>query len=465
MLSLFKNSPRKSFKAYVFVHVFFAAIFIIFINRQLSQYFLQAELTQQIQVNLVKDITACGHLTTNKEAFLVCAYNNGEHNVARLVNHEYVLCSANPSAPSLASRVCHKLSETELPVPTDLPHGRLGLVGKDNEIWYVARKNDDVHGYALMLPASAAKDLKNKIRGLRDRNLIYTLPFIFLSLGLLTFYVTRLLFKPVQSIKNTLANLEPQHLGRTAELTSPFYEFDDFVMIFDQLRQRLQKSFVKARRFASDASHELRTPLTILRAHAEEMITELPTGSETQIRMRVIADQVDRLIDISGKLLLLSQADDHSINLQLERLDLSQLVWNWAQDARSFDERVVVKHSIQPRLSCQGDRQLLLQLMQNLYTNAINYNTNEAWLRITLKQEADKLLLSFENPSQDITDDFAERAFDRFYRGPDALAKGIKGYGLGLSLCQEIAKVHGGMITVDATSNRVCMTLSLSVVA
>lgn len=465
MLSLFKNDLRKSFKTYVFVYIFFSAIFIIFIFRQLSQYFLQADLTHQIQVNLVKDIVACGHLTNNKEAFSVCASNNGEHHVARLVNNEYVLCIANPSASFLASGVCHKLAETELPVPTDVPHGRLGLVGKDNENWYVARKNDDVHGYALMLPASASKDLKNKILQLRDRNLIYTLPFIFLSLGLLTFYVTRLLFKPVQSIKNTLANLEPQHLGRTAELTSPFYEFDDFVKIFDQLRQRLQKSFIKARRFASDASHELRTPLTILRGHAEEMITELPTGSEIQIRMRVIADQVDRLIDISGKLLLLSQADDHSINLQLERLDLSQLVWNWAQDARSFDERVEVKHSIQPRLSCHGDRQLLLQLMQNLYTNAINYNTEEAWLRITLKQEADKLLLSFENPSQGITDDFAERAFDRFYRGPDALDKGIKGYGLGLSLCHEIAKVHGGMITVDATSNRVCMTLSLPLLA
>lgn len=465
MLYLFKNAPRKSFKAYVFVYIFFTAIFIIFINRQLSQYFLQADLSQQIKANLVKDIMACGHLTENKEAFSVCALYNGERNVARLVNNEYVLCSASRSASFLADGVCHKLTETELPVQTDVPHGRLGLVGKDNEAWYVARKNDDVHGDALMLPVSAAKDLKNKIWRLRDRNLIYTLPFIFLSLGLLTLYVTRLLFKPVQSIKNTLANLEPQHLCRATELTSPFYEFDDFVKIFEQLCQRLQKSLIKARRFASDASHELRTPLTILRGHAEEMITELPTGSETQIRMRVIADQVDRLIDISGKLLLLSQADDQSISLQLERLDLSQLVWNWAHDARSFDERVEVKHSIQPRLSCQGDRQLLLQLMQNLYTNAVNYNTEAAWLRITLKQEADKLLLSFENPSQDITDDFAERAFDRFYRGPDALSKGIKGYGLGLSLCQEIAKVHGGMITVDVTDERVCMTFSFPLLA
>jgi signal transduction histidine kinase len=381
------------------------------------------------------------------------------------LNNEYVLCPAHPTAPALANGVCQKLAGTELPVPTEVPQGRLGIVGQDNEAWYVARNNDATQPYALMLPASAASDLRDKIWRLRDRNLIFTLPFIFLSLGLLTFYITRLLFKPVQSIKNTLNAIEPQNLDLATELKSPFHEFDEFLKIFDQLRQRLQKSFTKARRFASDASHELRTPLTILRGHAEEMITELPTGSETQIRMRVIADQVDRLIDISGKLLLLSQADANSIRVQLESLDLSQLVWDWAQDARSFDELTEVKTSIERQLRCKGDRQLLLQLMQNLYTNAVNYNIDQGWLRITLKQQADQLLLSFENPCTTIPADFSERAFDRFYRGPDALAKGIVGYGLGLSLCQEIAKVHGGAITIDTLGDRVCMTLSLPILA
>lgn len=461
MHSLFKINIKKSFKVYIFVHVFFAAAFIIFINRQVSQYFLQNQLTQQIQTNLVKDIVTCGHLMDNKEAFFICNFSNAEHNISRLVNNEYVLCLEKPSAPSLAIDVCQKLAGNILPVQTDVPNGRLGIVGQDNEQWYVARKNDDTLSYALMLPSSAATDLRYKIRALRDRNLIFTLPFILLSLALLTFYVTRLLFKPVQSIKNTLTAMEPQHLDHATELKSPFNEFDDFLKIFDELRQRLRKSFTKARRFASDASHELRTPLTILRGHAEEMITELPTGSDSQIRMRLIADQVDHLIDISSKLLLLSQADANGMKLQLENLDLSQLVWNWTQDARSFDERIEIKHSIEPRLSCRGDRLLLLQVMQNLYTNAINYNIDEGWLRITLKQQAGEILLCFENPSQMIPADFSSRAFDRFYRGPESLARGIKGYGLGLSLCQEIAKVHGGSITIETTRDRVWITLIL----
>ena len=464
MLSLFKINLKKSFKVYVFVHVFFATALIIFINRQISQFFLESQLTQQIEANLVQDIVGCGHLMNDKEAFLVCAFNQSSPaDVTRSLIQTYVICSAPPSDSSLTSAVCAKLAETERLVETNNPYGRLGIVGKGNDQWYVAQKNENTPSNYLLAPASATLEMIGMVRGLRDRNLIFTLPFILLSIALLTFYLTRLLLKPVQSIKDTLTVLEPHHLDRATELNSPFYEFDDFLKIFDELRKRLQKSFTKARRFASDASHELRTPLTILRGHAEEMITELPTGSDTQVRMRVIADQVDHLIDISSKLLLLSQADANSIKLQLETLGLSQLVWNWTQDARSFDERIEIKHSIEPRLSCRGDRLLLLQVIQNLYTNAINYNIDRGWLRITLKQHAGEILLCFENPSEAIPSDFSERAFDRFYRGPDALAKGINGYGLGLSLCQEIAKVHGGSITIDTTHDRVFMTLILPV--
>ena len=464
---IFFNKPvKKSFKVYVFFQIFIATAVIILINRQVSQYFLRSQLTQQIEANLVQDAVGCGHLMNDKEAFLICAFNqSGPTDITRSLIQTYVFCSASPSSTSLTSAVCEKLTETEEPVKTNHPNGRIGIVGKGNDQWYVARKNDNIPSNYLLAPASATLEMVVNVRGLRDRNLIYTLPFILLSIALLTFYLTQLLLKPVQSIKKTLTVLEPQHLDRATELNSPFYEFDDFLKIFDELRQRLQKSFTKARRFASDASHELRTPLTILRGHAEEMITELPMGSGTQIRMRVIADQVDHLIDISAKLLLLSQADANSIKLQLETLDLSQLVWNWAQDARSFDERIEIKHSIEPSLCCQGDRLLLLQVIHNFYTNAINYNIDKGWLRITLRKHDDHLLLCFENPSEMIPADFSSRAFDRFYRGPDALAKGINGYGLGLSLCQEIAKVHGGSIAIDATHNRVGITLCLPISA
>lgn len=462
MFYFFKKPIKKSFKVYVFIHVFITTVLIIVVNRQISQYFLQVQLKQQIEVNLVQDAVACGHLLKSKEVFFACvAKNSDSADFTRSLTSSYVLCDSPTAGTSLTSSVCQKLAETESPVKTAVFNGSLVIVGKDDEQWYAARKKDDQDSNYLMLPTSSAREMIDNVRGLRDRNLIFTLPFILLSLGLLTFYVTRLLFRPVQSIKKTLTALEPQNLDAASELKSPFSEFDDFLRIFDQLRKRLQISFTKARRFASDASHELRTPLTILRGNAEEMITELPMGSETQIRMRVIADQVDRLIDISAKLLLLSQADANSIKVQLESLDLSQLVWNWTQDARSFDERIEIKHSIESHISCQGDRLLLLQVMQNLYTNAINYNSDEAWLRITLKQQAGELLLCFENPSEAIPADFLDRAFDRFYRGPDALSKGIKGYGLGLSLCQEIAKVHGGSITINTTHDRVWITLTL----
>ena len=168
---------------------------------------------------------------------------------------------------------------------------------------------------------------------------------------------------------------------------------------------------------------------------------------------------------MSEKLLLLSRTEVNLNSLKKDHFHVSDFLTNLAEDSLHFHPNLEVRESIEPGIVWQCDQGLAQQLIHNLYTNAINYNTDEAWLRITLKQQAGKLLLSFENPSEAVSADFVERAFDRFYRGPDALAKGIEGHGLGLSLCQEIAKVHGGLITVDATADRVCMTLSLPVFA
>jgi signal transduction histidine kinase len=93
-------------------------------------------------------------------------------------------------------------------------------------------------------------------------------------------------------------------------------EFQAFTEVFEELRGRLHNSFLQSHRFSSDASHELRTPLTILRGHVELGIAELPSGSPAQIRLRLMGEEIERLIDITEKLLLLSRADSDSLKLQ-----------------------------------------------------------------------------------------------------------------------------------------------------
>jgi signal transduction histidine kinase len=457
--------PRsgKSFRFYIFLNVFLVTALIIFANRLIAQYFLTIQITQNVEVQLVEDMSRCADHLHNRDSFLVCLINgSNKQDIVQLTRNSYVLCPAADRHTSATQPTsCKAIQATENNVLMSASGPALERVKAEEQEWYVVRDRSDSKAGFLMMLTSKVDDLMEHFWSLRDRNLLLTLPFVLLSLLLMTLYLTGVFLRQVQALKKSLAVLEPEDLNKSAKLQSRFNEFDDFIQIFETLRLRLQQSFTKARRFASDASHELRTPLTILRGNAEQMISELPTGSETQIRMRVISDQVDRLIDISAKLLLLSQADANSIKVHLDELDMSQLVWNWVQDAKTFNDHVEIKHSIEPRLQCNGDRQLLLQLIQNLYTNAINYNIENGWLRISLNRDSQGLILKFENPTNHACQDFSERAFYRFYRGSDSLARGIEGHGLGLSICQEIAKVHGGLVTGEIINNIVCMTVTL----
>ncbi|WP_308189143.1 sensor histidine kinase [Nostoc mirabile] len=121
-------------------------------------------------------------------------------------------------------------------------------------------------------------------------------------------------------------------------------------------------------------------------------------------------------------------------------------------------------------LRVQGDRDLLIQVLQNLFSNAIKYNLANGWIQIRAHQTQTTLYLTIANASKDIPlserDAYGarerERIFDRFYRGDPARTRKIEGIGLGLGLGREIAKAHHGNLTLDSTSfGQTAFTLTL----
>ncbi|MBO3458758.1 sensor histidine kinase [Aetokthonos hydrillicola] len=109
-------------------------------------------------------------------------------------------------------------------------------------------------------------------------------------------------------------------------------------------------------------------------------------------------------------------------------------------------------------------RDLLIQVLQNLLSNAIKYNVANGWIKIHARKTQTTLYVTIANASIDIPASDRSRIFDRFHRGDPARTRKIEGIGLGLSLAREIARAHGGDLTLDATSNgQTAFTLSLPV--
>jgi signal transduction histidine kinase len=315
----------------------------------------------------------------------------------------------------------------------------------------------------LWLKQSDADVLVDRLWELRDRNLFRVLPIAITLLVFLSWLFMRMLLRPMRLMEQTISNLNDANLGQVSDLKAPFREFESFVNVYDSLRTRLFDSFSKARRFASDVSHELRTPLTILRGSTEQLIRDLPTGSDLQVRVRNMGDEVERLIDITEKLLLLSRADANSLGRTFSVENLSDMVEQLiAQDHEHEHEHehdpiqlpFAITSAVEPQLLWSCDQTLAKMLLHNLFENAQKYNFNQGWIHVSLKREGTQFRLSIENSTVNIAADLEARAFDRFYRGDASHTRQVDGLGLGLSICSEIAKVHQAHLSLRVTKKK-----------
>jgi len=457
---------KKSFKVRIFWHVIVTTVIVIGANRLTAQHFLTDQLQTRIHQEMGVALETCEARFQHPDAFLSCFKALEKGGLFSNISDFYVLCDRvqNRSSANAFPACKDLLADDEFwrneslvrQGGVEFSHGWVG-----SQSWYAVRFQDRLKGAEIWLPSKEIDALMLRVWALRDRNTIYVLPTILATLLVLTLYLTYVVMRPITSIQNNMAKLTANTLDQSLVLQAPFKEFETLVKVFDDLRSRLNDSFTKARRFASDASHELRTPLTILRGNVERLIHDLPMGSDAQIRMRSVSDEVERLIEITEKLLLLSRADANSLRHELTDVNLSVLLTQLIKDAHSFQSGLKISSTIAPDVIWRCDKTLVHQLIHNLYANAVNYNRPQGWIHFTLSQSAGVFELLVENPAVDVPADLSDRAFDRFYRGDAAHTRQVDGLGLGLSICLEIAKLHQASLSLTVTDKQtVVATLS-----
>ena len=450
---------KKSFKVRLFMHVVLIAAAVIFVNRLVGQYFLTDQLQTRIHQEMGVALTTCVDHFEDREEFVSCFKALEKGSLFSNISDFYVLCDGTKgAAQSGETAICQ-------PLLTDSDFWRGHDVSRQGGVelaedwvgpqhWYAVRFENRLQGPEVWLPEPQIHALMLRVWALRDRNTIYVLPTLIAMLLALTLYLTYVMMRPITSIQNNISKLTATNLDQSIVLLAPYQEFEKLVQVFDDLRIRLNDSFIKARRFASDASHELRTPLTILRGNVERLIHDLPMNSEAQVRMRNMGDEVERLIEITEKLLLLSRADANSLLQELTDVNLSDWLTRLIKDSHSFQSSLKLTSTIAPNVIWRCDKTLVHQLIYNLYANAVNYNKPQGWIHFSLKQAQGRFELTIENSAVDIPQDISERAFDRFYRGDASHTRQVDGLGLGLSICLEIAKLHQATLSLAATDRQ-----------
>lgn len=446
---------NRSFKFHLFIRMVIAALVVLWANRQISQNFLFKQTEQLIHIEMALDLSSCHNRINDTDAFIRCAQHLEQSKVYNSIKESYLTCTnpTNGKNQGICNTINLEAPDWYKKTTSEAPDMEFAELSINNNHWLAVRFNNQQGDGVLVLNQSWVSNFVDQLWEIRDRNIAKSIPPVVISILFLALYMVYIMLRPLKLIETRMSQLNSQSLFNDDALVSPYKEFNRLIEGYQDLRKRLADSFSKARRFSSDVSHELRTPLSILRGNAERMIAELPKGSPLQVQVRLMSDEIERLILITEKLLLLSRADANSLKLALSRVNISDLLSELVQDAHSFHPNLSIKHKIQKDVVWHCDQQLVHQLVQNLYTNAVKYNIPDGWISIQLTSSENQLRLTIENPALEIAEDLATRGFERFYRGDASRTRDVDGFGLGLSICQEIARVHQGSLTLTTTHN------------
>ena len=260
--------------------------------------------------------------------------------------------------------------------------------------------------------------------------------------------------KPVDDIVVAAERITAERLEQRLPVSGTRDEIGHLTTVLNRMIDRLQQSFEQARRFSADASHELKTPLTIIRGELEIALRsgEIPHGVERT--MLDLLDETGRLIHLVEGLLLLSQADAGKFPVGQDKVALTGLIEELAEDIEILGDRLEIGVTLQlePDIAVKGSPQFLRQLVLNLFDNAVKYNRQAGTIHCELTTADDMAVFRIANTGADIPDADRERIFDRFFRVEASRARSDVsggGQGLGLSIAREIVRAHGGTLTLE----------------
>ena len=219
---------------------------------------------------------------------------------------------------------------------------------------------------------------------------------------------------------------------------------------FERERARALADLDRAKTiFFSNVSHELRTPLTLLLAPLDETLQRDNLQSADRQSLELARRGAGRLLKLVNSLLEFSRIEAGRIEASYEPVDLAALTTDLVSMFRSAFERAGVTLTI----DCEPlpepayvDRDKWEKIVLNLVSNALKFTFAGA-VRVTQRVRNDHIQLEVNDSGCGIAAEDLTRVFERFFRGRPAQARTHEGTGIGLSLVQELVKLHGGYIT------------------
>lgn len=273
--------------------------------------------------------------------------------------------------------------------------------------------------------------------------LAIAVPLLLIVIGAVMWIVATRALAPVERMRRQVDDIDGAGLDRRVDAGSDD-ELGALASTMNRMLDRIEHAQTTQRRFVSDASHELRSPLATIRQHAEVAVAH-PSSTTVQEIGGLVLDEGKRMQELVEGLLLLARLDEHGGREHTRTaVDLDDIVLAEVRRLRSLGAEVDGQ-GIGPGRTV-GSEVLLARAVRNLVDNAARHASRLVTLRVSASGPS--VRVEVEDDGSGVPEGQRELVFERFARLDEARARDAGGSGLGLAIAREIARAHGGELSV-----------------
>ncbi len=266
-------------------------------------------------------------------------------------------------------------------------------------------------------------------------------------------FLSRRALKPVDEITTAARTIGIDNLSLRLPALQTGDELQRLTETWNLMLGRIESAVGTLSQFAADASHELRTPLAVIRTSAELALRRARDPEAYRESLREIADEAERMTQLVEDLMFLARHEADSAELPKEPLDPCAILNGVADELRGVAQLREVRILVEAehtgtRKTISGNGRALHRLFLVLLDNAIKYSPAGSGVIASVLPAPGEVAVTIRDSGVGIPRADLPHIFKRFYQADRA--RNDRGFGLGLSLADSIARAHHASIEVDS---------------
>ena len=301
---------------------------------------------------------------------------------------------------------------------------------------------------ALVISSETADIVENREE--LSRKVFVLQSVLILVVLVTTFYLSRYLVKPFARVTKSLEKVSGGFLDGDLMILD-YTETREMSEAYNQMLARMKTLDDSRQEFVSNVSHELKTPITSMKVLADSLLMQEDVPAELYREfMGDIAEEIERENKIINDLLSLVKMDKKAADVNIQSTNINELIELIMKRLRPIAQKRNIDltlDSYKPVIAEVDETKLTLAL-SNLMENAVKYNKEGGWVRISINTDHKYFYVKVEDNGIGIPKEDQEHIFERFYRVDKSHSREIGGTGLGLAIARSGILMHHGIIKV-----------------